>query len=341
MARGIIDSEKNPYIRSSWIEQNFSFTPGRQQQLERLLGKDYKTILDQKPDNFYSYVAFVAIRWGFAIITNNILFPTFRWNHRQHFDVFGQSISPFEISDLQALRENQFNEKIFEIYERAKKLCDYNATRFLKKIRHDGGIEAAKTWLNPKNKDKPPTKGFIKLRDNGRLDISLEALVLRDPWNKFFTPEELEVARTRLNHFGYNGIELTNSNAEQLIPEEILTPEKYSEGTKHTITVNAYERNQKARKKCIQHYGPTCIVCDFNFEKNYGTDFRSFIHIHHLRPLSTIAENYNLNPIEDLRPICPNCHAVIHKRNPPYTITEMKKFIKSRLYNGSLKTTSS
>lgn len=330
MTQGIIDSEKNPYKRDSWIEQSFSFTPDRQQLLERLLGKNYKIIANQKPDNLNSYVAFVAIRWGFATIANDIFIPTFRWNYRQHFDGFGQSISSHEISELQAIRETQFNEKIFEVYERAKKLCGYNATRFLKKIRHDGGIKAAKSWLNPKNIDRPPTNGFIKLRDNCRLDISLEALVLREPWNNFFTPEELEVARTRLTQYGYNGIELMNDNAEQIIPEEILTPEKYLEGTKHTIIVNAYERNQKAREKCLEHYGTTCIVCEFNFENFYGTNFRNFIHIHHLRPLSSIGENYSLNPIEDLRPICPNCHAIIHKRNPPYTIIEMKKLIKRR-----------
>lgn len=70
----------------------------------------------------------------------------------------------------------------------------------------------------------------------------------------------------------------------------------------------------------------------------YGADFRNYIHIHHLRPLSTISKNYNLNPVEDLRPVCPNCHAVMHKRNPPYTIPEIKRFIKSNRRIGSTKT---
>ncbi|MCJ7446874.1 MAG: hypothetical protein MUO72_04215 [Bacteroidales bacterium] len=228
MTQGIIDSKNNPFRRDPWIDQGFSITPDRQKSLERLLGIDHQKIIKLKPDNLNCYVAFVAIRWGFAIITNDLLLPTYKWNHRRHFDGFGQPIQPFEILEIQAIKENQFNEKIFEVYDLAKKLCAYNATRFLKKIRHYGGIEAAKSWLDPKDKDKPPTQGFIKLKDNGRLDISLEALVLREPWNKFFTSGELEVAKTRLSHFGYNGIELTNDNSDQLIPEEILTPEEYS-----------------------------------------------------------------------------------------------------------------
>jgi 5-methylcytosine-specific restriction protein A len=43
--------------------------------------------------------------------------------------------------------------------------------------------------------------------------------------------------------------------------------------------------------------------------------------------LSQIGEKYTLNPINDLRPVCPNCHAIIHKKNPPFTIDEVKKFI--------------
>jgi len=330
MFSGIISYDKNPFRRDSWIEQGFSFTQGRQKMLEKLLGIDYRKILKQKPDNLNHYIAFVAIRWGFATISNNILLPTYKWNHRQCFDEIGNPIPPFEISELQSNRENQFNEKVFEIYESAKRLCDYNATRFLQKIRRDGGINAAKAWLNPKYKNQPPTDGFIKLMQNGRLDISLEALVLRSPWYSFFTPDEINDAKTRLQNYGYIDADLTDESSSQIIPEEITTPEKYSEGTKYSIMVNAYERNQQARARCIEFYGTNCVICNFNFEKFYGSEFKNYIHVHHLRPLSTIAETYTLNPVEDLRPICPNCHAIIHRKNPPFTLTEMQKLIKRK-----------
>jgi 5-methylcytosine-specific restriction protein A len=330
MPQGIISSDKNPFIRDSWIEQIFSFTRDRQPSLERLLGLDYKKIKKQKPDNLNSYVAYVAIRWGFATITKDLLLPTYKWNHRLYFDAKGHPIPDFEISESQANRENQFNEKVFEIYELAKKLCNYNATRFLQKIRRDGGINAAKAWLNPKYKNQPPTDGFIKLMQNGRLDISLEALVLRNPWHIFFTSDELDNAKTRLQNYGYKDVDIKNENSTQTIPEEIPMSEEYSEGTKHLITVNAYERNQQARDKCIEHYGTKCVVCEFEFESFYGAEFKDYIHVHHLRPLSSIAENYILNPIEDLRPVCPNCHAAIHRKNPPFTITEIQKFIKRK-----------
>jgi 5-methylcytosine-specific restriction protein A len=50
--------------------------------------------------------------------------------------------------------------------------------------------------------------------------------------------------------------------------------------------------------------------------------------VHHLIPLFDIKKNYKLNAIKDLRPVCPNCHAIIHQRKPAFTIEEVKELIK-------------
>ena len=60
-----------------------------------------------------------------------------------------------------------------------------------------------------------------------------------------------------------------------------------------------------------------------NFEAIYGAIGRDFIHVHHLIPLSEVGDTYEVDPIEDLRPVCPNCHAMLHKRTPPYSISEL------------------
>jgi 5-methylcytosine-specific restriction protein A len=112
-------------------------------------------------------------------------------------------------------------------------------------------------------------------------------------------------------------------------PEEIeQTQEEIFEGAVRRVTVNAYERNPEARRKCIQHYGVTCQICSFNFKKVYGEAGKNFIHVHHLKQISKIGETYQIDPIQDLRPVCPNCHAIIHKRKPSYTIEEVKSFLK-------------
>jgi len=61
----------------------------------------------------------------------------------------------------------------------------------------------------------------------------------------------------------------------------------------------------------------------------YGEVGRDIIHVHHLKPLAEIGEKYRVDPINDLRPVCPNCHVIIHTRNPPYSIDEVMAILKN------------
>jgi 5-methylcytosine-specific restriction enzyme A len=90
---------------------------------------------------------------------------------------------------------------------------------------------------------------------------------------------------------------------------------EYLEGEEQTILVTKYERNLEARKKCIEHFGTSCMICGFDFYETYGDLGRNFIHVHHITPISQIKKNYKVNPIFDLIPVCPNCHAMLHRRN--------------------------
>lgn len=98
----------------------------------------------------------------------------------------------------------------------------------------------------------------------------------------------------------------------------------YTEGTASQITQTRYERNPYARVACIKHYGYSCSVCEFDFEKRFGELGKNFIHVHHLTQVATAGKTYEVDPIKDLRPVCPNCHAMLHKQNPPLTIEELK-----------------
>jgi 5-methylcytosine-specific restriction protein A len=112
------------------------------------------------------------------------------------------------------------------------------------------------------------------------------------------------------------------------IPSDSETQKTYTEGTPNQISVTKYERNPFARKKCLEHYGYSCCVCDFNFEKTYGEIGKDFIHVHHLRQIAVVGKPYEVNPIKDLRPVCPNCHSIIHKRKTAFTIDEMIEILR-------------
>jgi predicted HNH restriction endonuclease len=111
------------------------------------------------------------------------------------------------------------------------------------------------------------------------------------------------------------------------LAEEVARPDQYPEGATKTISVNYYERNPEARRECIRHYGLSCQVCKFSFLDRYGRIGESFIHVHHLKALSEIGDSYQVDPINDLRPVCPNCHAMLHKKKPAFTIEELTNII--------------
>lgn len=102
------------------------------------------------------------------------------------------------------------------------------------------------------------------------------------------------------------------------------------EGALKTVKINIYERNGFARKKCLEHHGCSCAVCNFNFKEMYGEIGENFIHVHHLIKISDIKKEYNIDYKKDLIPVCPNCHAMIHKRKEPYTIEELKSIIENK-----------
>jgi 5-methylcytosine-specific restriction enzyme A len=122
---------------------------------------------------------------------------------------------------------------------------------------------------------------------------------------------------------------LFGASEEMTLPEEVDPTRSYSEGAVRSVFVNAYERSPQARKDCIAYYGTECQVCGFDFQKAYGEIGRGFIQVHHVVPMSEIGKKYEINPIVDLRPICPNCHAMIHRKKPSYSIGEIRQIINS------------
>ena len=113
---------------------------------------------------------------------------------------------------------------------------------------------------------------------------------------------------------------------EHRIPDEIEEG-THTEGATSKVTVNRYERDRRARQCCIEHWGTTCQICGFDFGATYGEIGDGYIHVHHLIEISTVGETYIIDPVEDLRPVCPNCHAMLHTRRPALTIQELQELL--------------
>lgn len=86
-----------------------------------------------------------------------------------------------------------------------------------------------------------------------------------------------------------------------------------------------YDRSPHARQACIEHYGYACCICNFNFGKIYGSLGENYIEVHHLKPVADIGKEYLIDPIKDLRPVCANCHRMLHRQRPPLAVEELLK----------------
>jgi len=111
-------------------------------------------------------------------------------------------------------------------------------------------------------------------------------------------------------------------------PEEIPGSAKNTEGRVKTVLVNIYERSRTARNACVRAHGTRCAVCEFDFGAIYGPLGQDFIHVHHLLDLAIVGKEYEIDPVKDLIPVCPNCHAMLHRKKvPARSVADLKEQI--------------
>lgn len=150
------------------------------------------------------------------------------------------------------------------------------------------------------------------------------------PWTRGIRGSGYPLKREEVDNLHFLWGEEPDPNEEKAPGE--LSPGEYWEGAVRTITVNRYERDPQARLECLQHHGYTCKACDSDLTQTYGTEFgRRAIHVHHIIPMSNRGgQEYVLDPVTDLIPLCPNCHNVIHKTVPVMTVDEFRSSVLGR-----------
>lgn len=119
---------------------------------------------------------------------------------------------------------------------------------------------------------------------------------------------------------------------DNYFPETIESTLDIFEGIKKQVSVNKYERSSIARAKCIEAHGISCRICKFNFEEKYGELGKEFIHVHHVTPIHSIGQSYKIDYINDLVPVCPNCHAMLHRKinDRYYSVSELAELLTSK-----------
>ena len=166
--------------------------------------------------------------------------------------------------------------------------------------------------------------------------VGFEDDMVRVRFNKLIVPEEFKPIDKELA-FNKDKLKIIPNNFDVYLGNNNQDGDEFAEtsmgpiyeGAKKQVVVNAYERDPKAVRTCKDYYLKnngrlTCQVCGFDFGEFYGPEYDNKIHIHHKKPLNEIGEEYKVDPIEDLIPVCPNCHMVLHS-NGGITIEALKE----------------
>ena len=117
---------------------------------------------------------------------------------------------------------------------------------------------------------------------------------------------------------------LPTEEVEESVESDVIG---YPEGTFKTVQTNRYERDRRNRAAAIAIHGTDCKGCGLQMDERYGSVAAGLIEVHHITPVSELGEAYLLDPVKDLVPLCPNCHAVVHRRSPPLAIGELQELI--------------
>lgn len=87
-----------------------------------------------------------------------------------------------------------------------------------------------------------------------------------------------------------------------------------------TVTKKAKERYYKKHKKY------ECMLCGFDFQKEYG---ELYIECHHIIPISELNEGEKTN-INDILLVCANCHRMLHRKKDWKTVEELRDIVKKQ-----------
>jgi len=266
-------------------------------------------------------------RFGFIIINQNneIDFPV----TASSWTILSSTVFVKEMDKSSFIHHGSGIPKDFRVYFDVNSLRQGESKSIL--LIHKGITYNARIEMD--NLDSPRTRLFWKA-DFGELIRTELPVWFSHHQDNTSKPENLPQLRFEksIEHDGVYSIDFVNPTEIGLDIEGEIGEEQepIAEGSIKYYYGKKFERKPENRKRAIELHGYICVTCGFNFEEVYGNRGKSFIEIHHMKPLSTLDEEQIINPLTDLVPICSNCHRMIHRRKDDVlSIEELKRILKT------------
>lgn len=157
-----------------------------------------------------------------------------------------------------------------------------------------------------------------------RIDLSMSKQLAG--FDGIATAEELDLVRPWASRFLAAVLAIAPLETQQTAKSK--SAEGFEEGTASVTRTIRYERDRRNRAAAIAIHGTACLACGVELGVRYGMVAEGFIEVHHVVPVASMEAGYRVNPVQDLVPLCPNCHAVAHRQDPPLTVDEIKGLLR-------------
>jgi predicted HNH restriction endonuclease len=182
----------------------------------------------------------------------------------------------------------------------------------------------------------------ISLSDHNLYDLRIQLTNQREPGGADGTPNLIRAGAWKRATFTFSfptveaaidairvATTTSSTDADDMVTDD-ESANALPEGARRVVTVNVYERRKSNRRDCIKHHGDTCAACNMSFKDVYGDFADGFIHVHHVVPVSQLGAGYTIDPKTDLVPVCPNCHAMLHRGcgDTPRTVPELQAHLR-------------
>lgn len=221
----------------------------------------------------------------------------------------------------------KIKETLVEVFnpqgEDATLLKDRKDSKFTQKVRNLMSSHKHNGMSQFTSKD---SSGYFSLTEDGEKLVETNLINLKYLFDNSFTYEE----SISLSTATYEGIH--HRKKVYVYPEDY----KITEGKVGSKTTIIRERSQKLRNAAIEHYtaGGTikCYVCGFDFKDIYGKLGEGYIQMHHEKPIYQYStdgfEEYISQAVENMKPLCANCHCMIHRNKQKLlSVTELKAIL--------------
>lgn len=168
--------------------------------------------------------------------------------------------------------------------------------------------------------------GYFSLTEAGKILIDDNREYLKYMFENSFAYEDIKNYSSQI-HLSQNTKHIIYVYSEQ---------DTVMEGKAEIKSSIIRKRSAKLRDAAIQYYTENgkivCSACGFDFSEVYGEYGEGYIQIHHEKPIFQYSNegfaSYISEAVKGVKPLCPNCHCMIHKnRNAPISVDELKAII--------------